>query len=176
MKLTKKVLSILLAIAMVLGTFAVAASANGNPDTAPYKSKIWLTASPITAGAEWTSKTEWTAPTWTDTKTGDMEVTAGQKIMIAVHINTNFDVGHCSSMIFYDDRLLDPNEIRMAQGYAKSTLGNMRTMTSYNESDPYLTNTNFNKRASSCSSLYTDNNFLNAMNRCADDDGNVLHV
>lgn len=173
MKLTKKILSILLAIAMVLGTFAVAASANGNPDTAPYKSKIWLTASPITAGAEWTSKTEWTAPTWTDTKTGDMEVTAGQKIMIAVHINTNFDVGHCSSFIYYDDRLLDPNEIRMAQGYAKSTLGNMRTMTSYNESDPYLTNTNFNKRASSCSSLYTNNNFLNAMNRCADDDGNV---
>lgn len=173
MKLTKKVLSILLAIAMVLGTFAVAASANGNPDTAPYKSRIWLTASPITAGAEWTSKTEWTAPTWTDTKTGDMEVTAGQKIMIAVHINTNFDVGHCSSFIYYDDRLLDPNEIRMAQGYAKSTLGNMRTMTSYNESDPYLTNTNFNKRASSCSSLYTNNNFLNAMNRCADDDGNV---
>lgn len=173
MKLTKKVLSILLAIAMVLGTFAVAASANGNPDTAPYKSKIWLTASPITAGAEWTSKTEWTAPTWTDTKTGDMEVTAGQKIMIAVHINTNFDVGHCSSFIYYDDRLLDPNEIRMAQGYDKSTLGNMRTMTSYNESDPYLTNTNFNKRASSCSSLYTNNNFLNALNRCADDDGNV---
>lgn len=173
MKLTKKVLSILLAIAMVLGTFAVAASANGNPDTAPYKSKIWLTASPITAGAEWTSNTEWTAPTWTDTKTGDMEVTAGQKIMIAVHINTNFDVGHCSSFIYYDDRLLDPNEIRMAQGYAKSTLGNMRTMTSYNESDPYLTNTNFNKRASSCSSLYTNNNFLNALNRCADDDGNV---
>ena len=173
MKLTKKVLSILLAIAMVLGTFAVAASAKGNPDTAPYKSRIWLTASPITAGAEWTSKTEWTAPTWTDTKTGDMEVTAGQKIMIAVHINTNFDVGHCSSFIYYDDRLLDPNEIRMAQGYAKSTLGNMRTMTSYNESDPYLTNTNFNKRASSCSSLYTNNNFLNAMNRCADDDGNV---
>lgn len=173
MKLTKKVLSILLAIAMVLGTFAVAASANGNPDTAPYKSKIWLTASPITAGAEWTSKTEWTAPTWTDTKTGDMEVTAGQKIMIAVHINTNFDVGHCSSFIYYDDRLLDPNEIRMAQGYAKSTLGNMRTMTSYNESDPYLKNTNFDKRASSCSSLYTNNNFLNALNRCADDDGNV---
>lgn len=173
MKLTKKVLSILLAIAMVLGTFAVAASANGNPDTAPYKSKIWLTASPITAGAEWTSATEWTAPTWTDTKTGDMEVTAGQKIMIAVHINTNFDVGHCSSLIYYDDRLLDPNEIRMAQGYAKSTLGNMRTMASYNESDPYLKNTNFDKRASSCSSLYTNNNFLKAMNNCADDDGNV---
>lgn len=173
MKLTKKVLSILLAIAMVLGTFAVAASANGNPDTAPYKSKIWLTASPITAGAEWTSATEWTAPTWTDTNTGDMEVTAGQKIMIAVHINTNFDVGHCSSLIYYDDRLLDPNEIRMAQGYAKSTLGNMRTMASYNESDPYLKNTNFNKRASSCSSLYTNNNFLKAMNNCADDDGNV---
>jgi hypothetical protein len=173
MKLTKKVLSILLAIAMVLGTFAVAASANGNPDTAPYKSKIWLTASPITAGAEWTSATEWTEPTWTDTNTGDMEVTAGQKVMIAVHINTNFEVGHCASFIYYDDRLLDPNEIRMAQGYAKSTLGNMRKMTSYNESDAYLTNTNFDKRSSSCSSLYTNNNFLNAMNRCADDDGNV---
>lgn len=30
MKMAKKVLSVLLAIAMILGTFAVAASANGN--------------------------------------------------------------------------------------------------------------------------------------------------
>ena len=37
MKIAKKVLSVLLAIAMVLGTFAVAASANGNKDTATHQ-------------------------------------------------------------------------------------------------------------------------------------------
>ena len=47
MKIAKKVLSVLLAIALVLGTFAVAASANGNPDTASHQIKYWLTASPI---------------------------------------------------------------------------------------------------------------------------------
>ena len=107
MKLTKKVLSILLAIAMVLGTFAVAASANGNPDTATHRIKIWLTTSPVTSGAEWTSASDWTKPVWTPSDTGNMEVTAGQKIMLAIHVETNYYVGHCASIVFFDDRLLD---------------------------------------------------------------------
>lgn len=174
MKLTRKVLSVLLAIAMVLGTFAVAASANGNPDTATYKVKMWLTASPITSGAEWTGTgaDDWTPAVWTDTNTGDMEVTPGQKIMIAVHVNTNYEVGHCSSIIYYDDRLLDANEIRMSQGYKKATLANMKKMTDYNLKDPYMANTKADKRSTSCSTIYTDNNYKLNFNNCADDAGN----
>ncbi len=174
MKLTKKVLSILLAIAMVLGTFAVAASANGNPDTATHKVKIWLTTSPVTAGAEWTSAEDWTKPTWTPSNTGDMEVTAGQKIMLAIHVETNYYVGHCASIVFFDDRLLDPNEIRMAQGYEKSDLTIMRTMTDYNANNSFVPNVNLTKPACSCNSLYTAKNYMNALNRCIDDDGNTF--
>ena len=172
MKLTKKVLSILLAIAMVLGTFAVAASANGNPDTATHRIKIWLTTSPVTSGAEWTSASDWTKPVWTPSDTGDMEVTAGQKIMLAIHVETNYYVGHCASIVFFDDRLLDPNEIRMSQGYEKSDVAIMRTMTDYNANNSFVPNVNLDKPASSCNSVYTPKNYMNALNRCIDDDGN----
>lgn len=174
MKLTKKVLSILLAIAMVLGTFAVAASANGNPDTATHRIKIWLTTSPVTSGAEWTSASDWTKPVWTPSDTGDMEVTAGQKIMLAIHVETNYYVGHCASIVFFDDRLLDPNEIRMSQGYEKSDVAIMRTMTDYNANNSFVPNVNLDKPASSCNSVYTPKNYLNALNRCIDDDGNTF--
>ena len=66
MKMAKKVLSVLLAIAMILGTFAVAASANGNPATASHKVKYWLTASPIDSGVQWTSNTRYTNGVYTD--------------------------------------------------------------------------------------------------------------
>lgn len=174
MKLTKKVLSILLAIAMVLGTFAVAASANGNPDTATHRIKIWLTTSPVTSGAEWTSASDWTKPVWTPSDTGNMEVTAGQKIMLAIHVETNYYVGHCASIVFFDDRLLDPNEIRMSQGYEKSDVAIMRTMTDYNANNSFVPNVNLDKPASSCNSVYTPKNYLNALNRCIDDDGNTF--
>lgn len=174
MKLTKKVLSILLAIAMVLGTFAVAASANGNPDTATHRIKIWLTTSPVTSGAEWTSASDWTKPVWTPSDTGDMEVTAGQKIMLAIHVETNYYVGHCASIVFFDDRLLDPNEIRMSQGYEKSDVAIMRTMTDYNANNSFVPNVNLDKPASSCNSVYTPKNYMNALNRCIDDDGNTF--
>lgn len=174
MKLTKKVLSILLAIAMVLGTFAVAASANGNPDTATHRIKIWLTTSPVTSGAEWTSASDWTKPVWTPSDTGNMEVTAGQKIMLAIHVETNYYVGHCASIVFFDDRLLDPNEIRMSQGYEKSDVSIMRTMTDYNANNSFVPNVNLDKPASSCNSVYTAKNYMNALNRCIDDDGNTF--
>lgn len=174
MKLTRKVLSVLLAIAMVLGTFAVAASANGNPDTARYKVKMWLTASPITSGAEWTGTgvDDWNPAVWTDTNKGDMEVTAGQKVMIAVHVNTNYEAGHCSSVIYYDDRMLDSNELRMAQGYKKSTLANMKKMTDFNLSNTYMSTTKADKRSTTCSTIFTDNNFKLNFNNCSDDEGN----
>ena len=111
MKIARKVLSVLLAIAMVLGTFAVAASANGNPTTASHQVKYWLTASPITGGAVYTKTNRYTKAVWTDSQTGDMEVEPGQKIMIAVHLTTNYYVGNTFADVYFDSRLLDPGEI-----------------------------------------------------------------
>ena len=88
MKIAKKVLSVLLAIAMVLGTFAVAASANGNPDTATYKVWMKLTAAEITKGGKWTSNSKYTAAVWDpDAEVeGTMEVEPGQIVMINLYV------------------------------------------------------------------------------------------
>ena len=55
MKLTKKVLSVVLALVLALSAFAVVGSANGNPDTANYNVKIWLTGA--VGEVNWETKT-----------------------------------------------------------------------------------------------------------------------
>ena len=185
MKIAKKVLSVLLAIALVLGTFAVAASANGNPDTASHQVKFWVTASPITAGCEWTTNNKYTEATWTDSQTGDMEVEPGQYVMIAVHVSTNYYVGHCQSLLFYDGRLLDAAEIFTAQRGADATIAKAKKMISWNEYDPgdpgkgipasgfpFLENSVLSNRISTPSSLATDKNFALDLNNAHDDEGN----
>lgn len=140
MKMAKKVLSVLLAIAMILGTFAVAASANGNPATASHKVKYWLTASPIDSGVEWTSNTRYVNGVYTDSQTGDMEVEPGQKVMISVHMTTNYYIGNVESLIYFDSRLLTPGEIYDAQRHAlkRGTVNRIEKMILWNENNPFL--------------------------------------
>ncbi len=141
MKIAKKVLSILLAIAMVLGTFAVAASANGNPSTASHQVKYWFTASPITDGAVYTKTNRYTKAVWTDSQTGDMEVEPGQKVMIAVHLTTNYDVGNVQADLFMDARLLDPGEIFDTQWPGvreRGSLSETNRSIVWNTSHPFL--------------------------------------
>lgn len=140
MKMAKKVLSVLLAIAMILGTFAVAASANGNPATASHKVKYWLTASPIDSGVQWTSNTRYTNGVYTDSQTGDMEVEPGQKVMISVHMTTNYYIGNVESLIYFDSRLLTPGEIYDAQRHAlkRGTVNRIEKMMIWNENHPFL--------------------------------------
>lgn len=140
MKMAKKVLSVLLAIAMILGTFAVAASANGNPATASHKVKYWLTASPIDSGVEWTSNTRYKDGVYTDSQTGDMEVEPGQKVMISVHMTTNYYIGNVESLIYFDSRLLTPGEIYDAQRHAlkRGTVNRVEKMILWNEKNEFL--------------------------------------
>ena len=140
MKMAKKVLSVLLAIAMILGTFAVAASANGNPATASHKVKYWLTASPIDSGVQWTSNTRYTNGVYTDSQTGEMEVEPGQKVMISVHMTTNYYIGNVESLIYFDSRLLTPGEIYDAQRHAlkRGTVNRIEKMMIWNENHPFL--------------------------------------
>ena len=135
MKMAKKVLSVLLAIAMVLGTFAVAASANGNPATASHQVKYWLTASPIDSGATWTSNTRYVDGKYTDTQTGDMEVEPGQKVMISLHMTTNYYIGNVEGLIYFDSRLLTPGEIYDAERNAlkRGTDARIKKMILFNE-------------------------------------------
>lgn len=140
MKIAKKVLSVLLAIAMILGTFAVAASANGNPATASHKVKYWLTASPIDSGVEWTSNTRYKDGVYTDSQTGDMEVEPGQIVMISVHMTTNYYIGNVESLIYFDSRLRTPGEIYDAQRGAlkRGTVNRVEKMILWNEKHPFM--------------------------------------
>lgn len=185
MKIAKKVLSVLLAIAMVLGTFAVAASANGDKDTASHQVKFWVTISPITSGGTWNSAgTKYETAQWTDSQTSDIQVEAGQRYMVAVHVTTNYYVGHCNALLFYDSRLLDTGEIYKADVGKKATIAKVKQMVLWNEyvpetdttpasGNPFLANSEAAYRVQTPSSLFTDKNFLMAMNRCVDDNGDV---
>lgn len=185
MKIAKKVLSILLAIAMVLGTFAVAASANGNKDTASHQVKFWVTISPITSGGTWNSAgTKYETAQWKDSQTSDIQVEAGKRYMVAVHVTTNYYVGHCNALLFYDSRLLDTGEIYKEDVGKKATIAKVKQMVRWNEyvpetettpasGNPFLENSEAAYRVQTPSSLFTDKNFLMAMNRCADDNGDV---
>lgn len=173
MKIAKKVLSVLLAIALVLGTFAVAASANGNPDTASHQIKYWLTASPITAGCEWTTNTKYTAATWTDSQTGDMEVEPGQKVMIALHVTTNYYVGHVAGIVYMDSRLLDAGEIYTAQRNVAATKARTGKMTIWNTANEFTSYCVLANTIATPSSIAIDSGFLGDMNNCVSDDGNV---
>ena len=185
MKIAKKVLSVLLAIAMVLGTFAVAASANGDKETASHQVKFWVTISPITSGGTWNSAgTKYETAQWTDSQTSDIQVEAGQRYMVAVHVTTNYYVGHCNALLFYDSRLLDTGEIYKADVGKKATIAKVKQMVLWNEyvpetettpasGNPFLENSEAAYRVQTPSSLFTDKNFLMAMNRCADDNGDV---
>lgn len=173
MKIAKKVLSVLLAIALVLGTFAVAASANGNPDTASHQIKYWLTASPITAGCEWTTNTKYTAATWTDSQTGDMEVEPGQKVMIALHVTTNYYVGHVAGIVYMDSRLMDAGEIFTAQRGTAATKAKTGKMTTWNTANEFTSYCVLANTIATPSSIAIDSGFLGDMNNCVSDDGNV---
>ena len=111
MKIAKKVLSVLLAIAMVLGTFAVAASANGNKDTATHQVVYSLTAAPITSGGTWTTNTKYAEPKVGDEVSGTMEVEPGQLVMMYLYVKANYYTGYISQDIYYSSGLLDAGAI-----------------------------------------------------------------
>lgn len=166
MKIAKKVLSVLLAVALVLGTFAVAVSANGNKDTAKHQVKVWLTASSFLEETDADSVVYWRKVSryenavlgsaadvadpdmiagedyhWVDSQTGNMTVKAGQKVMIAFHMTTNYYIGNCVGYIYFDSRLLTPQEIYNKQRdttYPRGDSAKIDEMILFNEYHPFI--------------------------------------
>lgn len=113
MKLAKKVLSVVLAVAIALGAFAVAASANGNPDTAEYNAKIWLTGA--VSDIQWTSKTKYSQTLGAESDPGaTIEAQPGDEIMVRIYITNDYYVHTIQSNLFFSSGLMDAGEIYKA--------------------------------------------------------------
>lgn len=177
MKIAKKVLSVLLAIAMVLGTFAVAASANGNPDTATHKVVYSLTAAPITAGCTWTSNTKYTEPTVGAEVSGSMEVEPGQLVMMYLYVKANYYTGYISQDIYYTSGLLDAGAIfrKQRNNYTLSnTAVSAKTdkMICWNDNSEWCSyRIGDDNSTRTVSSLVTDELATKAYNAVLNDDG-----
>ena len=176
MKIAKKVLSVLLAIAMVLGTFAVAASANGNPDTASHQVKIWLTATSLDSGITWTSNSAMTPSTltYTDSQTGDMEVEPGQFVMITLHMTANYYGGQTSGIVYMDSRLLDAGEIYTAQRGVAATAARSNKCITWNIANSYIAKCNTGFTVRTVSSIAIDAGIAEDYTCSARDDGTCV--
>ncbi len=176
MKIAKKVLSVLLAIAMILGTFAVAASANGDKDTATHQVKVWLTATSLDSGITWSSDSAMkpTKLTYTDSQTGDMEVEPGQYVMITLHMTSNYYGGQTSGIIYMDSRLLDAGEIYTAQRSKEATVARTNKCITWNTNNSYISycNTGFTTRT--VSSVAIDAAIAGDYTCAADDSGKCI--
>ncbi|MBQ5592915.1 MAG: hypothetical protein IIU80_08205 [Clostridia bacterium] len=114
MKLAKKVLSVVLALAIALGAFAVAASANGNPDTAKYQAKIWLTGSVGTV--KWTTNAAVKLTEGEESEPGaTIEAQPGDTIFVRLYATNNYYVGLFQTNLFYSADLIDAAEDYQAQ-------------------------------------------------------------
>ena len=120
MKVCRKVLSIILAVVLALGTFAVAASANGNPDTATYQSTWWLTASKATIN--WTGDSRVSINDSGDEQTGLIEVEPGDTYYVYLYVTNNYYTGNMSTHVFYSADLLDCTDIYLKQRPNKTSM------------------------------------------------------
>ncbi len=113
MKLAKKVLSVVLALVLALGAFAVVGSANGPVDS-DYQVKIWLTGAIGTVN--WTSNSAVTTKIGEESGAGaTIEVQPGDTVFVRFYITNNYYVHTFQSNVFYSAELLDAGEIYTAQ-------------------------------------------------------------
>ena len=177
MKIAKKVLSVLLAIAMVLGTFAVAASANGNKDTATHQVVYSLTAAPITSGGTWTTNTKYEEPKVGGEVSGTMEVEPGQLVMMALYVKANYYTGYISQDIYYTSGLLDAGAIfrKQRNNYTLSNTAVMKktkSMIKWNDKSAWCGyRIGDDNSTRTVSSLIDASNAIKAFNAVKNDDG-----
>ena len=125
MKLAKKVLSVVLALAIALGAFAVAASANGNPDTAEYQAKFWLTGSVGTV--TWTSNSAVKMTEGDESEPGaTIEAQPGDTIFVRLYVTNNYYVHTVQTNLFYSADLIDAAEIYQAQRNRAISTANLK--------------------------------------------------
>ena len=133
MKLAKKVLSVVLAVVLALGAFAVAGSANGNPDTAEYQVKMWLTGTKGTV--EWTSNSKVSfEETGEESAPGaTIEVQPGDTIFVHFYCTNNYYVQLIQANVFYSANLLNAADVYKAQRGRAITAANLKKIHFWNE-------------------------------------------
>ncbi len=147
MKLAKKVLSVVLALAIALGAFAVAASANGNPDTAEYQAKIWLTGA--VSDLSWASKTKMNLTEGEESEPGaTIEAQPGDEIIVRVYMTNNYYVHTIQSNLFYSSGLIDAADIYLEDTGAACTTARLNKMQIFNTNN-YFNELHAAKTASS---------------------------
>lgn len=137
MKLAKKVLSVVLALAIALGAFAVAASANGNPDTAEYQAKFWLTGSVGTV--TWTSNSAVKMTEGDESEPGaTIEAQPGDTIFVRLYVTNNYYVHTVQTNLFYSADLIDAAEIYQAQRNRAISTANLKKIHVWNTSNYWV--------------------------------------
>lgn len=137
MKLAKKVLSVVLALAIALGAFAVAASANGNPDTAEYQAKFWLTGSVGTV--TWTTNSAVKMTEGDESEPGaTIEAQPGDTIFVRLYVTNNYYVHTVQTNLFYSADLIDAAEIYQAQRNRTISTANLKKIHVWNTSNYWV--------------------------------------
>ncbi|MBQ3128762.1 MAG: hypothetical protein IJC13_06980 [Clostridia bacterium] len=136
MKLAKKVLSVVLALAIALGAFAVAASANGSPD-ADYQVKMWLTGSVGTA--TWATASRVTIDEGDESEPGaTIEVQPGDTVFVRVYVTNNYMVHTIQANLFYSKDLIDAAEEFTAQKSATIKPAALKKIHLWNEDNYWV--------------------------------------
>jgi hypothetical protein len=179
MKISKKILSVILAALMALSVLAVAVSANGNPTTALYKSKWTFTADTGVGAFKLSSTGTPTSLSFTADQTGKTSadtimVNPGDMIKIHVNVSTNYYAGTFQTNVFYSSGLLDIND------FYKKTQNKTTNMSSALFNKAYVWNTTSDYGAilysgiSNCWSMMDTNNQENVGWPKTDDGKEVL--
>lgn len=135
MKLAKKVLSVVLALVLALGAFAVVGSANGTPD-ADYQVKVWLTGS--VGSATWTTNSKVTIDEGDESDAGaEIEVQPGDTVFVRLYVTNNYYVHTFQANLFYSAELIDAAEEYAAQRGRAITAANLKKIHIWNTSDNY---------------------------------------
>ncbi|MBO5421542.1 MAG: hypothetical protein J6A67_06335, partial [Clostridia bacterium] len=176
MKLTKKVLSVVLALVLALSAFAVVGSANGNPDTANYNVKIWLTGA--VGEVNWETKTRVSITEGDESAPGaTIEVQPGDEVIVRFYITNDYYVHTFQTNVFYSSRLIDAAELYMTQtGATSCATARLAKMHLWNEDDHTWTNDQGTSNAANNAWTNQDPTF-NAnveQNWPTDDEGNNL--
>ncbi len=171
MKLAKKVLSVVLALVLALGAFAVVGSANGPVDS-DYQIKIWLTGS--VGSATWTTNSKVTIDEGDESDAGaTIEVQPGDTVFVRFYITNNYYVHTFQSNVFYSAELIDAAEVYAAQRGRAITAANLKKIHIWNEDHYWAGLQGTSYSAQNAWSLMVESFQQNAaQNWPADDEGN----
>ncbi len=187
MKIAKKVLSVILAVVIALGAFAVAASANGNPDTAEYQAKFRLTGT--VGSAIWSSNSKVTITentdevdgayyndllTATEGDAGVIVAQPGDSVFVRLYCTNNYYVHVFQTNMFYSAGLIDAAEDYQTQRGRELSQANLKKIHIWNTDNYWVELQGISYAGYNAWSLQAEGILYNSDNWPTDDAGNLL--